>query len=75
MVRVALPLIVQDDQTLGFHWSLPDGTPATLAEVIGLPEAEANRWLPTHLEALDDVLIAVAQRRDRQADHVEGAGS
>lgn len=62
MVRVALPLIVQDDQTLGFHWSLPDGTPATLAEVIGLPEAEANRWLPTHLEALDDVLIAVAAR-------------
>lgn len=59
---MALPLIVQDDEKLGFQWSLPDGTPATLAEVIDLPEAEANRWLPTHLEALDDVLIAVAAR-------------
>ena len=33
-----------------------------LAEVFGLPDAEADRLLPTHLEALDDVLIDVAGR-------------
>ena len=59
---MALPLIEQQDGVLGFSWRLPDGTPATLTEVIALPEAEAHRWLPTHLEALDDVLIEVASR-------------
>lgn len=31
-----------------------------LSDVVALPGAEADRWLPTHLEALDDVLIEVA---------------
>lgn len=59
---MALPLIDQTDEVLGFRWRLPDGSAATLAQVIALPGAEADRWLPTHLEALDDVLIEVASR-------------
>ena len=55
-----LPRIHATDDRIGFHWLSPDGRPMRLAEVVALPEAEADRWLPTHLEALDDVLIEVA---------------
>jgi hypothetical protein len=57
-----LPRIEATDDRIGFHWLSPDGRPMTLAAVIALPDAEADRWLPTHLEALDDVLIEVAGR-------------
>ena len=57
-----LPRIVSTDSAIGFHWASPDGLPLPLAAVIGLPGAEPDRWLPTHLEALDDVLIEVAGR-------------
>ena len=57
-----LPRIVATDTTIGFHWASPEGVPMRLSSVIGLPGAEPDRWLPTHLEALDDVLIEVAGR-------------
>lgn len=57
-----LPRIVSTDSAIGFHWASPDGLPLPLGAVIGLPGAEPDRWLPTHLEALDDVLIEVAGR-------------
>lgn len=57
-----LPRIDATDDRIGFHWTSPDGQPLRLAEVVALPDAEADRWLPTHLEALDDVLIEVAGR-------------
>jgi hypothetical protein len=57
-----LPRIVMADGELGFHWASPTGEPMSLAEVVRLPDAEPDRWLPTHLEALDDVLIEVAGR-------------
>lgn len=59
---MSLPRLEASDQRIGFHWSAPDGTPMPLHQVIRLPGAEADRWLPTHLEALDDVLIEVAGR-------------
>ena len=59
---MSLPRLESSEQHLGFHWVAPDGTPLPLAQVIRLPGAEADRWLPTHLEALDDVLIEVAGR-------------
>lgn len=55
-----LPRIVQPDNEIGFHWALATGERATLAQLCAQPDAEPDRWLPTHLEALDDVLIAVA---------------
>ena len=57
-----LPRIEATDDRIGFHWTSPDGVPMRLADVVALPGAEADRWLPTHLEALDDVLIEVAGR-------------
>lgn len=57
-----LPRIEATDDTIGFHWRSPDGEPMQLVQVVSLPGAEAERWLPTHLEALDDVLIDVAAR-------------
>ncbi len=57
-----LPRIEAHDDVIGFHWCSPNGERLTLAEVIALPGAEPDRWLPTHLEALDDVLIEVAGR-------------
>lgn len=57
-----LPRIVQREGEPGFHWTAPTGEPRSLAELVGLPEAEPERWLPTHLEALDDSLILVAAR-------------
>lgn len=59
---MALPLIHQTDDEIGFHWQSQDGTPMALVDLIAMPGAEADRWLPTHLEALDDVLIQVAGR-------------
>jgi hypothetical protein len=59
---VALPRIHATDDELGFHWRTPDDRPARLAELFDLPGAEPHRWLPTHAEALDDVLIEVAGR-------------
>lgn len=57
---MALPRIHATDDELGFHWLTPEGRPARLAELFELPGAEPHRWLPTHAEALDDVLIEVA---------------
>ncbi len=57
-----LPRIVATDDTVGFHWAFPDGRPARLVDLLSLPDAEPDRWLPTHLSALDDVLIEVARR-------------
>jgi len=59
---MALPRIHATDDDLGFHWRTPDDRPARLAELFDLPGAEPHRWLPTHAEALDDVLIQVAGR-------------
>ena len=59
---MSLPRISATEDRIGFHWCAPDGRTVRLAEVVVLPEAEADRWLPTHLEALDDVLIEVAGR-------------
>lgn len=57
---MALPRLNARDDALGFRWSTPDGRPAALVDLLDLPGAEPDRWLPTHLEALDDVLIDVA---------------
>jgi len=59
---MALPRIDATDGRLGFLWRTPEGRPTRLEELVLLPGAEADRWLPTHLEALDDVLIEVAGR-------------
>lgn len=59
---MALPLIHQTDDEIGFHWQNEDGAAMALVDLIAMPGAEADRWLPTHLEALDDVLIQVAGR-------------
>lgn len=59
---MSLPRIQSTDDRVGFHWASPEGDPMRLAQMIDLPGAEADRWLPTHLEALDDVLIEVAGR-------------
>lgn len=57
-----LPRLLSDDTRIGFRWARPDGTPARLVDLLDLPGAEPERWLPTHLSALDDVLIDVAGR-------------
>lgn len=57
-----LPRLVATDAAVGFSWCGPDGQPLRLVDVVALPGAEPERWLPTHLEALDDVLIEVAAR-------------
>lgn len=57
-----LPRIDATPGRVGFRWLTPDGEPTCLSAVVALPGAEADRWLPTHLEALDDVLIEVAGR-------------
>lgn len=59
---MAIPSIAQTDGAVGFHWRDPAGRPGHLADLADLPDAEPHRWLPTHLEALDDVLIDVATR-------------
>lgn len=55
-----LPRIVDDP--IGFHWATPEGRATRLADLLDLPDADPGRWLPTHLEALDDHLIAMAAR-------------
>ncbi|MDP4014104.1 MAG: hypothetical protein Q8P38_05755 [Candidatus Nanopelagicales bacterium] len=55
-----LPRIDATDDHIGFTWLSPEGRALRLRQVIALPGAEPERWLPTHLEALDDVLIEVA---------------
>jgi hypothetical protein len=57
---VTLPQIDATDDRVGFRWLSSEGSVLPLREVIALPGAEPDRWLPTHLEALDDVLIEVA---------------
>lgn len=57
-----MPRIDATDDRLGFLWRSPDGEPGRLVDLLDLPDAEPHRWLPTHLEALDDVLIEVAAR-------------
>jgi hypothetical protein len=55
------PVIVQDEDQLGFYWTTADGTPTRLDALIGLDD-EPERLLPTHLEALDDALIIATGR-------------
>jgi hypothetical protein len=50
------------DGRWGFSWARADGTETTLAELVGAPGAEPERWLPTHLEALDEQLVDLAGR-------------
>lgn len=59
---MALPRIDATDDRLGFLWRTPEGVSARLVNLLELDDAEPHRWLPTHLEALDDVLIEVAAR-------------
>jgi hypothetical protein len=59
---MALPRIDTAEDVIGFRWLTPEGRPVRLDELLDLPDAEPIRWLPTHLEALDDVLIDVAGR-------------
>lgn len=59
-MSAVLPRIVARDRALGFRWSTSDGAPTSLAALCSLAGAEPDRWLPTHLEATDDLLIAVA---------------
>lgn len=56
------PSIFQTDDRIGFNWVSESGKPATLRDVVAAPDSEPNRLVPTHLEALDDVLIAAAER-------------
>lgn len=73
-----LPRIVQRDTSVGFHWATAQGDPISLRQLCSLDGAEPDRWLPTHLEATDDLLIEVAsslgpalggQRDPSPADH------
>ena len=55
------PRIVQADGQIGFHWATPNGAPTSLPALV-VADAEPERLIATHLEALDDVLIDAAQR-------------
>ncbi len=55
------PRIVQTDDQLGFYWATPSGTPIAL-QTLAAGDDEPDRLVATHLAALDDSLIAVAQR-------------
>ena len=57
---MTLAAIHQTDERIGFVWKDSRGRAATLADVAREPGSEPDRLLPTHLEALDDVLIAAA---------------
>lgn len=54
--------IVQQDGQIGFYWTDESGVPAHLIELTMAEDAEPERLLPTHLEALDDALIDAAGR-------------
>lgn len=58
---MARPRIVQTDEQIGFRWTTPAGMPTTLARLVEADD-EPDRLLATHLEALDDALIAAAGR-------------
>lgn len=51
-----------EDGTWGFAWARADGSGTTLADLVTDPGAEPERWLPTHLEALDEQLVEMAAR-------------
>lgn len=55
------PRIAQTDDQIGFHWLSASGQPIGLGDLVLLDD-EPDRLLPTHLEALDDALIAAATR-------------
>jgi hypothetical protein len=55
------PRIAQTDDQIGFYWLSPVGEPIGLADLVLLDD-EPDRLVPTHLEALDDALIAAAHR-------------
>ena len=59
---VALPRIETRPGGVGFGWLTADGRPTTLVDLADQPGGEPHRWVPTHLEALDDTLIEVAGR-------------
>ncbi len=56
------PWIEQTDDRIGFTWVSSSGRPASLVDVVAEPGSEVERLLPTHLEALDDVLVDAAGR-------------
>ena len=56
------PSIEQTDDRIGFTWVSSSGRPASLVDVVAEPGSEVERLLPTHLEALDDVLVDAAGR-------------
>ncbi|MDO5503927.1 MAG: hypothetical protein Q4G67_12200 [Actinomycetia bacterium] len=57
-----LPRIVPADSGLGFRWALPTGEVTKLQDLFDLPDAEPHRWLPTHLEAIDELSIEITGR-------------
>ncbi len=59
---MSLPRIDAGEERIGFVWRTAAGAPVKLAELLTAPEAEPDRWLPTHLAALDDILIEIAGR-------------
>lgn len=52
--------IFQTDARIGFVWRDSTGRAVTLADAAAEPDSEPERLVPTHLEALDDALIAAA---------------
>jgi hypothetical protein len=55
------PRIHQAEGQIGFYWATPDGLATTLPDLV-IGDAEADRLVATHLEALDDALIIAAAR-------------
>lgn len=55
------PRIVQAEGQIGFYWCTPEGAATTLPDLV-IADAEADRLMATHLEALDDALIIAAAR-------------
>lgn len=55
------PRIVQADGQIGFYWVTAAGVPTSLQRLV-VDDDEADRLVATHLEALDDALIAAAGR-------------
>ncbi|MCV7031949.1 hypothetical protein [Mycobacterium sherrisii] len=55
------PRIVQGDGQIGFYWATAAGVPTLLQRLV-VADDEADRLVATHLEALDDALIAAAGR-------------
>lgn len=55
------PRIVQADGQIGFYWATAAGVPTSLQRLVA-DDDEADRLVATHLEALDDALIAAAER-------------